>query len=328
MKDIFYLELQKANNALTSILNGDDPKRKLKAIDTVEESIDMFQILSIVMTEDSFLDAEIKVSDFEKTPGFKDFKMVFDLYIEFVEIKGMGCGGEIDDEHLLELFMLKTIFSERPPEMQLSLLIFVMGFMSLKNRETLLFRHEKFMAVIPNQISSHYLKNARFAAIKDFEIERIGDRLLTLSCGNTIAVPQGAEGFNLVTFIDETLQEMTIGEVKKLVSQASDDDLLNVMSVISGAGRKKILDNADYENAAWISRRVNVFSIFADAVRGKIFSKDEVWGDYRNRILPSVRRMIEIMITITGKRLKYTRRKDNERNQKRIKETVKRTEKD
>ncbi len=318
MNDAFYLELRKANNEVNAILNGNNIEEKIRIISLIEDCIDMLQTISIIVTQDTFLDAEIKLGEYESNPGHKDFSMLFDMYIEQVEIKSIRGAEEIDDARLMDLFLFKCISSEREPALQLSLLIFIMGFMSIKNKETLLFRHERMMSMIPDQITYDYLKNKRFSALKDFEIERISDRIMSLSYGSEISLSGDDEGFSLVRFVDETIEEMTKGESQKLIKLLSEDDLVNTMDVISGESRKKLFDNMEYEYAAWISNKIMIFAVISDAQESSIFSKSEVDGDLNNRILPSVRRAIETMITISGKRLKFKRRDDNERDQKRV----------
>lgn len=318
MNDAFYLELRKANNDVNAILNGKNIEEKIRTIRIIEDCIDMLQTISIIVTQDTFLDAEIKLNEYESNPGYKDFTMIFDLYIEYVEIKSIRGTEEIDDARLMELFLLKCISSEREPALQLALLIFVMGFMSIRKKETLLFRHERMMSIIPDQIAFDYIKNKRFSALKNLEIERISDRIMSLSYGSKIALPSDAEGFDLVRFVDETIEEMTKGESQKLIKQLSEEDLVNTMDIISGESRKKLFDNMEYEYAAWISNKILIFAVISDAKEDGIFAKSEIDGELNNRILPSVRRTIETMITISGKRLKFKRRTDNERNQKRI----------
>ncbi len=318
MNDAFYLELRKANNDVNAILNGKNIEEKIRTIRIIEDCIDMLQTISIIVTQDTFLDAEIKLNEYESNPGYKDFTMIFDLYIEYVEIKSIRGTEEIDDARLMELFLLKCISSEREPALQLALLIFVMGFMSIRKKETLLFRHERMMSIIPDQIAFDYMKNKRFSALKNLEIERINDRIMSLSYGSKIALPSDAEGFDLVRFVDETIEEMTKGESQKLIKQLSEEDLVNTMDIISGESRKKLFDNMEYEYAAWISNKILIFAVISDAKEGGTFAKSEIDGELNNRILPSVRRTIETMITISGKRLKFKRRTDNERNQKRI----------
>lgn len=314
MNDAFYLELRKANNDVNAILNGKNIEEKIRTIRIIEDCIDMLQTISIIATQDTFLDAEIKLNEYESNPGYKDFTMIFDLYIEYVEIKSIRGTEEIDDARLMELFLLKCISSEREPALQLALLIFVMGFMSIRRKETLLFRHERMMSIIPDQIAFDYMKNKRFSALKNLEIERISDRIMSLSYGSKIALPSDAEGFDLVRFVDETIEEMTKGESQKLIKQLSEEDLVNTMDIISGESRKKLFDNMEYEYAAWISNKILIFAVISDVQECSIFAKSEVDGELNNRILPSVKRTIEAMITISGKRLKLKRRTDNERN--------------
>ncbi len=318
MNDALYLELRKSNNDVNAILNGNNREEKIRIISLVEDCIDMLQTISIIVTQDTFLDAKIKLGEYKSNPSYADFSMLFDMYIEQVEIKSIRGIEEIDDVRLMELFLLKCISSEREPALQLSLLIFIMGFMSIRNKETLLFRHERMMSMIPDQISYDYLKNKRFSKLKNFEIERISNRIMSLSYGSEVSLSGDVEGFSLIRFVDETIEEMTKGESQKLIKQLSEEDLVNTMDVISGASRKKLFDNMEYEYAAWISNNIIIFAVINDAQESSIFSEEEVDEDLNNRILPSVRRTIETMITISGKRLKFKRRDDNERNQKRI----------
>ncbi len=311
MKGAFYLELRKANNDLNAILNGDNFEEKLRVIKIIEDSIDMIQALSIVITQDSFLDAEIKLNDYKESPCYKDLEMVFDIYIEHVEINIRELE-EIDDNNLMELFLLKCISLEREPALQLSLLIFIMGFMSLKNKETLLFRHERLMSMIPDAISADYVKNGRLKALNDFRRERINNNILSLSIGKEISLSGNDVGFSLVRFVDEAIAEMTKGETKKLTDQLTEQDLINVMDVISGESRKRIFDSMEYEYAAWISNKIMIFAVINDAQKGFYFTKSETDGEINNRIIPSVRRTIETIITISGKRMKYCRRKCDE----------------
>ncbi len=187
-----------------------------------------------------------------------------------------------------------------------------MGFMSLKNKETLLFRHERLMSMIPDAISADYVKNGRLKALNDFRRERINNNILSLSIGKEISLSGNDVGFSLVRFVDEAIAEMTKGETKKLTDQLTEQDLINVMDVISGESRKRIFDSMEYEYAAWISNKIMIFAVINDAQKGFYFTKSETDGEINNRIIPSVRRTIETIITISGKRMKYCRRKCDE----------------
>ena len=327
MIDAFYYELLKANNDVNVILNGDDIAEIISSTNIIEDAIDMLQTISIVAMQDSFLDVFVKICDYKDRQGYKYFEDVIRLYVQYVEqgrIKGMG---EISDDKLMEIFLLKFFTTDRSPVHQLSLLIYIIGLISLKNREGLQDRHEKLMAMIPDEISDDYQNANRFKSLMDFEIERIDYRLQSLSYGKEISVPPKSEAFNLTRFVDEAVKKMTIGEVKKLLDGLSDYDLVNTMDAISGESRKKLFDKMGYESAARLSQKVSVFSVMLDAENDDIFSHEETQMDLRNRILPSIKRAAETVIIVTGNRFEY-RRRQNGRNQKRITGNGKRAKKD
>ncbi|WP_026522733.1 hypothetical protein [Butyrivibrio sp. VCB2001] len=328
MIDAFYYELRKANNDISIILNGDDIEEKKSSMNIIEDAIDMLQTISIVAMQDSFLDVFVKICDYKGRQGYKDFEEVVGLYAQSVEHERLNGAKDISDDRLMEIFLLKFFTADRSPALQLSLLIYFIGLISLKNREGLQERHEKLMTMIPDVISADYLNGMHFKVLMDFENERIDDRLQSLSYGNEISIPPQSEAFNLTRFVDEAVKKMTIGETKELIEGMSDYDLVNTMDVISGISRKKLFDNMEHEKAAHLSQKVFIFSVILDAEKDNICSRDEMQMDFRSRILPSIRKAVAIVIMATGNRFDYRRREHDGKDKKRVTGNGKRAKKD
>ncbi len=306
MNDNFYMELRCAYTEINKVLCSEYYDEALRTIAMVEDIVDMVHTISIVMEQATFLDAYMKIGDYSEKPFIDEISDIFELYVSHVEIGKMKCDEVISNEELMDLFMEKCMALDEDPIMKLAVLISSVACISLKNKDSLEVRQKKIMAMIPEIIVADYEKTSRFEEIKRLSKEGVILNFETLSRGE-ILFPKKLVGYSYVRFIDETIQEMDKNEIQVLVALLYEEDLINVMSVLSGKGRKKIMSSLEYENLFRISKKVFLFTYSLEGEKEGIFQDAEIYNSIHEELTPSFIRVIEKILIVVGSKFKYVR---------------------
>lgn len=102
------------------------------------------------------------------------------------------------------------------------------------------------------------------------------------------------------------------GEISIFTALFPEADLVNIMGVISGTGRKKIMECLEYEDVFRISQKVFLFPFMVEGKKEGILSKDEIYSELYESVIPSARNAVEQIIMLMGSRFKYIRVKMEE----------------
>lgn len=306
MNDSFYIELRKAHAEINKILSGNHIDEVFTAMEAIEDSVDMIQIVSIVMEQSTFLDAFIKLGDYSEKSCIEGISCIFEIYISQAELGKVKTGEELDDNALMDLFMVKCLALADEPVMQLVRLLTLVACISLKNGEQLQERHNRLMALLPADIASDYENSDRLEKLQQMSAEGVILNLETLSHGNVL-FPRNLVGYSYVKFVDEALQEMNDGEIRMLIALLQEQELTNVMGVISGKSRKKIMYSLKREDLLRMSQNIRLLTYSFEGEKEGIIREGETYNSIREEIIPAVLKAIEKIIVITGSKFKYTR---------------------
>ena len=305
MNEIFYAELKNAQDHINKILLGDDYDEIVRITGILEDIMDLIQTIAIVLERATFLDAYMKNGDYTDKPSIGEIADIFQIYIDNVEIAMLQRDGEISDDEILKLFTAKCLEHKEDPVTMLSMLITTAACMSLKNKESFDIRYERLVTMLPEKILNAYEKERlsnleqvlKTGVIMNYETLRKGELLF----------PKNVAGHSLVRFVDDTIYEMNRGEISIFAALLPEEDLVNVMGVISGRSRKKIMDSLDYEDTFRISRKVILYSFAVEGKKSGIMPDTELYSELQETVLPSVRKAIERIIVITDGKFKNVR---------------------
>lgn len=306
MNDNFYMELRSAYTEINKILCGEYYDEAIRTIEMVSDIVDMVQTISIVMEQTTFLDAYMKIGDYSEMPFIDEISDIFEIYVSHVEMGKMKYDEVISDEALMDLFMMKCMALDNEPIMKLAVLISSVACISMKNKDSLETRQKKIMAMLPEIIVVEYEKSNRFDELKKASQKGVILNFETLSRGD-ILFPRKLVGYSYVRFIDETLCEMNKTEIEMLTALLYEDDLINVMSVLSGKARKKIMNSLEYEELFRISKKVFLFTYSLEGEKEGIFQDAEIYNSIHEELTPSFIKAIEKILVIVGSKFKYMR---------------------
>ncbi len=306
MNDVFYMELRSSYTEINKILCGEYYDEALRTIEMVSDIVDMVQTISIVMEQTTFLDAYMKIGDYSEMPFIDEISDIFEIYVSHVEMGKMKYDEVISDEELMDLFMMKCMALDDDPIMKLAVLISSVACISMKNKDSLETRQKKIMAMLPEIIVVEYEKSNRFDELKKVSQKGVILNFETLNRGD-ILFPRKLVGYSYVRFIDETLCEMNKTEIEMLTALLYEDDLINVMSVLSGKARKKIMNSLEYEELFRISKKVFLFTYSLEGEKEGIFQDAEIYNSIHEELTPSFIKAIEKILVIVGSKFKYMR---------------------
>lgn len=306
MNDLFYAELVNAQKQINKILAGDDYDEIVRITNILEDTMDLIQTIVIVMERASFLDAYMKIGDYTDKPSIGEMADIFQIYIDNVELACLKDNKEMCDEELYRLFTMKCVEKERDPVTMLSMLMAATACMAVKHKVFFDARVEKLLSMLPEDIRYAYEKEGRIKKLELIYEQGVIMNYETLRRGE-ILFPKKLPGYSLVKFVDESLNEMKTGEIAILAALLQDEDLVNVMEVISGNGRKKIMDSLEYEDTLRISKKVILFSFIIDGKKEGILQNDEIYTDLHEIVIPSIKKAIEKILIITDGKFKYQR---------------------
>lgn len=304
MNDVFYDELKKAQDRINEILLGDDYDEMVRTTALLEDTMDLIQTIAIVLERATFLDAYIKIEDYTDKPSIGEIADIFQIYIDNVELVKFQGNEAISDDKLLEMFMAKCLEHNNSVTM-MSMFISTAACMSLKNKESFETRYERLVSMLPDKIRQAYEQD-RLSNLEQIYNKGVIMNFETLRKGE-ILFPKNVAGYSLVRFVDESINEMNQGEVGVFAAILPEEDLVNVMGVISGESRKKIMDSLDYENTFRISQKVFLYSFTVEGKKAGILPDEEIYSELQEYVLPSIKKAIERIIIITDGKFKYVR---------------------
>ena len=303
MNDVYYAELEKAQNQINKILLGDDYDEIVRITGILVDTMELIQTIAIVLERATFLDAYVKIGDYTDKLSIGEIGDIFQIYIDNVELAMFEDKEIISDDKILKKFTAKCLESKRDSITMLSMLISIAACMSLKNKEPFDRRYGRLVMMLPDKIRYAYeeerLSNLehilKTGVIMNYETLRKGER----------SFPKDEAGYSLVCFVDDSIYAMERSTIGILVALLPEEDLVNVMGVISGRSRKKIMDSLDYEDTFRISQKVFLYSFTADGKSAGILSDEEIYSEVQEVVLPSIKKAIEKIIFLTYGKFKY-----------------------
>lgn len=178
--------------------------------------------------------------------------------------------------------------------------------MSLKYKEFFAIRYERLVGMLPDCIQHDYRKKDSIEKLEKMYNTGVIMNYETL-CQGEILFPKKLVGYSLIKFIDEAINGMDKSEISIFSALFPETDLVNIMGVISGNARKKIMDSLEYEDVFRISQKVFLFSFMVEGKRDGIFSKEEINSELYESVIPSARDAVEQIIMLTSGKFKYVR---------------------
>ncbi len=301
MNDRFYIEVTNITNSINRILNGNDIKEKISVTSKIKDAIDGVLEKFVIAECDSVLDLLMNIEpDDPDTEADETLDDMIADYVNLVEMERLKGRIGISDNDLIDKYLINYYSKCSDGAFAMAILVYIMGIISIKNKDSLEEAHEKIMSIIPGDIKEDYNKERRFKRIQFLELRKKSGIISDLYTGS-FSVPKSVPGYETALFVEDSINDMTDGLAEKIANALSDPDLVNILDALSGNARKKLLENMSKERALQLSKKVVVFSFLVDSAKEGIFTEDEVNKDFTERILISLKNA-EIIIKESSKR--------------------------